>query len=185
MPKIIDALVAIDPVAVMRDHGNPDGYVPLKNDGLGYVFAVTSFADIAQSTDASEVCAQQAHDHQEEEGGDDVKLVITVGDVARFRSTPLGWRSDYQCFIDQIVADSSPHCMTQPNDVCRSVSSTDMNPAVPPFTQYLRISEADYYHEATMLRTGTVNLTLNFSIYDHTAHRLGGYSFQSKIKINP
>ena len=185
MPKIIDALVAIDPVAVMRDHGNADGYVPLKNDGLGYVFAVTSFADIAQRTDASEVSAQQAHDHQEEEGGGDVKIVIAVGDVARFRSTPLRWRGDYQCLIDRIVADSSPNCVTQPMDVCRFISATDMNPAVPPFTQYLCHSETDYYHEATMLRTGTVKFTFNFSIYDQTAHRFGGYSFRSQIKINP
>lgn len=185
MPKIIDALTVIDPVAVMNDHGKPVGYIPLKNQGLGYVFTVTSFSDIAQSTDAIAVSAQQAHDHQQEEGGDDVKFIINVGDVARFRSTSLRWRSDDQCFIDQIIVDSSPGCVTQPKDVCRSVNSTDLNPTVPPFTQYLCGTETDYYHEATMLRTGTVILTVNFSIFDQTAQRLGGYSFQSQIKIDP
>lgn len=184
MSKVIDALVIIDPTYVLTDHGkNHDDYVALKNEGLGYVFTVAPFPDIAQTTDKSEVSAEQAQDHQEEEGGDDVKLIIQVGDVARFRSLPLGWRSDHQCFIDNILVESSQDCITPPALVCRQVGSIDLDPAATPFSQYMPAIETDYYLESTALRSGTVKLTVNFSMYDNTAQRLGGYSFQSQMTI--
>lgn len=184
MSKVIDALVVIDPTCVLTDHGkNHDDYVVLKNEGLGYVFTVAPFSNIAKTTDKTDVSAQQAQDHQEEEGGDDVKLVIQVGDVARFRSLPLGWRSDYQCFIDNILVESSGNYVTPPALVCRSVGSIDLDLAATPFTRYMPANETDYYLESTALRSGAVKLTVNFSMYDNTAQRLGGYSFQSQMII--
>ena len=183
MSKVTDALVVINPASVLTDHGKNDGYVSLKNQGLGYVFTVAPFSDIAQTTDKSDVSAEQAHDHQEEEGGDDVKLIIHVGDVARFRSLPLGWRSDHQCFIDTILVDRTEHCITSHIVACRSVSTNELDPTVTPFTQYMPATETDYYLETTTLRSGTVKFTVNFSIYDSNAQRLGGYSFQSQMKV--
>jgi hypothetical protein len=183
MSKVTDALVIVNPASILTDHGKNDDYVSLKNQGLGYVFTVAPFSDIAQTTDKNDVSAQQAQDHQEEEGGDDIKLIIHVGDVARFRSVPLGWRSDYQCFIDQIAVDPAETRITPATSVCRCVSATDLDSTAAPFTQYMPAAETDYYHEMATLRSGTVKFTVNFSIYDNNAQRLGGYRFQSQMAI--
>ena len=184
MPKVTDALFVLDPTKILTDHGTNDGYKPLNNEGLGYVFAVAPFSDVAQSTDQSEVDAQQAQDHQQEEGGDQAELIINVGDVARFRSLPLGWRSDHQCFIDKIVFDTPGNkIITSPTKICRSVSSTELDPTATLFTQYTLASEVDHYHEATTLCSGTAKFTVNFSIYDDKLRRLGGYSLRSQIKV--
>lgn len=183
MSKVTDALVIVDPASVLTDHGKNDDYVSLKNEGLGYVFTVAPFSDIAQTTDKNDVSAQQAQDHQEEEGGDDIKLIIHVGDVARFRSVPLGWRSDYQCFIDAIAVDPAETCIAPAVPACRSVSATDLDPTATAFSQYMPAVETDYYHEIATLRSGTVKFTVNFSIYDNNAQRLGGYSFKSQMTI--
>lgn len=183
MSTVTDALIVVDPKKILADHGTNNGYVPLKDEGLGYIFIVATWQDVAHHTRQSDVSEQQAKDHQEEEGGDKLKLILHVGDVARFRSQSLGWLSDYQCFIDKILINSTEKHITAFNSVCPVVSTTELDPMVTPFSQYAPTSSYDYWLESTTLLSGKVPYTVQFSIYDAKAQRQGGFTFESELWV--
>ena len=183
MSTVTDALLVVDPKKILADHGTNTGYVPLKSEGLGYVFVVANWQDVAHHTRQSEVSGQQAKDHEEEEGGDKLKLILHVGDVARFRSQSLGWLSDYQCFIDKILIDSAEKHITPFSPVCTAVSTTRLDPTFPPFSQYTPASGHDYWLESTTLISGKAPYTVQFSIYDAKAQRQGGFTFESALWV--
>jgi hypothetical protein len=186
MWKVTDALIVVDVAKVLADHGTAasDSYTPLQNNGLGYVFMVAPWLDVSRPT-GTVPQAQQAQTYQAEEGGNQLKLAVAVGDVARFRSRPLGGPGDYQCFIDKIVAGPQANaCMTAFTPACRAIATTELDPTVPPFTKYAPVPGHDYCWEATMLLAGTVQYTVDFSIYDAAAKKQGGFTFQSQVSIS-
>lgn len=180
MSKVTDALIVVDPDKVLADHDASDGYTPLKNDGLGYVFMVAPWSSVVNQGQSD----QDVQTYQQEEGGEKLRLAFKVGDVARFRSQPVAGPSSYQCFLDKIVVDpASGKSITAFSAVWRSIATTELDPTLAPFTQYAPTSGRDYCLEATTLLTGKVPYTVYFSIYDAKLQRRGGYSFQSDLWV--
>lgn len=188
MSKVTDTLIVVDAAKILADHGTSQGanYTSLKNEGLGYVFMVATWLNIAPLTGQSGTAqqGQQAEDYQEEEGGEKLVLTVKVGDVARFRSQPLAGRGDYQCFIDKIVANpSSETTFTAFNPAHLAIATTELDATVTPFTQYTPAPGHDYHWAGTALLPGTLQYTVDFSIYDSGLHKQGGFSFQSHIVV--
>lgn len=186
MSKVTDTLIVMDTDKILADHGTnaSDSYTPLNNGGLGYVFMVAPWLNIANQASQDQAGQQQVETFQQDEGGEKLRLALKVGDVARFRSQALVGPSSYQCFIDKILISSpGEKSITAFNPACRAIATTELDPTVPPFTQYALTRGQDYCLEATTLVSGKVQYTVNFSIYDAKLQRQGGFSFPSDLWV--
>jgi hypothetical protein len=184
MRNIIDVMLVVDTNQITQDHpGNAEGvYAPLNRYGEGYVFMLGPWSNVAHQTDTSEVASSQQGDHQEEEGGYELKLHATVGDTIRFRIQSLALGGGYPCFLHQFNVTRQMECVTAPIPRHFSIASTTLDHAE--FQPVVGAAE-DHCWETTMLRPGTVTYDASFVIYDDTAKRVGGYFFDPWIVVAP
>lgn len=184
MRNIIDVMIVVDAGQILQDHG-PNGsgtYAPLNRSGEGYVFMLGPWSSVTDQTDATEVGASQQGDPQEGEGGYELKLYATVGDIIRFRIQSLALQGGYSCFLHQFDVTKNPEYVVDPSPRRYRIFSTALDQSS--FQPVVGAAE-DHCWESTMLQAGTVTYNAYFAIYDNNAQRVGGFFFDPWIIISP
>ncbi|ARP85024.1 AidA/PixA family protein [Bordetella genomosp. 9] len=184
MSRVVDTLIVVDAAKILADHGTSqnDDFTALKNGGLGYVFMVAPWLNVGQPAAQQQGAAQT---FEEEEGGNELQLLVKVGDVVRMRARCLAGPGDNQCLISNVSLDPQTEThITGFTPALRSIATTAIDPTAGLFTKYMPTSGQDYCWEAVTLMPATIKYNLDFTVYNGALQKQGGFSFQSQIVIN-
>jgi hypothetical protein len=149
---IIDVLIVVDAPRVLQDHGTNKGastgnYVPLKNDGKGYVYMVTTWMD-AQG-----------------EGTSELDVFAKKGDLIRWRMTSMSGGSQYQCFITHFLINNGAQNISAPQAKYARVNVPVLDPKSPKLNNVIPSQADDFYWESTVLNsTAPVTYHIEFCI---------------------
>jgi hypothetical protein len=181
MSKIIKILVAVDAESILRDH-TPNGSqpVPLKNEGKGYAFLMTDWADTDEYQYTSTYSYAGAILQDQEEGGYALNVRAEVDDVIEWRAVTLTSPFHYRCYLSGLQCVGGWYNVTQPIPKIRSVACATITPG----SKRLDIVNAqvyDYWWESTVKNTNRQAYNVLYNIVDGTGANRGVFTHDPYI----
>lgn len=181
MSKTIKIFVAVDAESILRDHTpNRSQPVPLKNDGKGYAFLLTDWADTDQYQYTSAYAYGGAILQDQEEGGYALNVRAEVADVIEWRAVALTSPFHYRCYLSGLQYIGGWYDITQPQPKMKAVTCAAINPGTkPPSVMTAQVN--DYWWESTVTSTNRQAYNLLYTIVDDNGSNRGVFSHDPYI----
>lgn len=182
MSKIIKIFVAIDAEKILQDH-KPNGSQPvqLKNDGKGYAFLLTNWADADQYKYTTTYAYYGANLQDQEEGGYALNVKADVNDVIEWRAVSLTSPLHYQCYLSSLEPSGSWSNISQPAPKSKSVTCARMIPTGVRSVSVNTVQKNDYWWESTVTSTNRQAYNLLYTIVDNNGSNRGIFTHDPYI----
>jgi hypothetical protein len=175
MPKVINILAVVDAERVLRDHApTTSAPTPLKNDGQGYVFMLTEWADTDQYQ-GTNIFAKVAEQDQEE-GGYSLNVKAEAGDTVRWRLISLTSPFQYQCYLYGLSPVGGWLHITEPQPKTSAVTCAAINPAAPTSDTLITVQGHDFWWESQVTDNRRQAYNLLFAITDNASLQRGQFT---------
>lgn len=186
MSKTIPILVAVDAERILQDH-QPNGYNPvsLKNDGRGYAFLMSCWANVDRYQDINMdrylTGAQGLQDQQE--GGYGLNVKAEAGDIIQWRAVCLSSPFQYRCYIHSftLVNNWTWKNIAPPKPQIKKATYAAVTPASTTPRRVAPVTAEDYWWESVVVSTDRQPYNMQYAIIDSDGTHRGVFSHDPDI----
>ena len=177
MPKIINILTIIDAERVLQDHPHSLSQpVELKNNGKGYTYMLTEWADTDQYQGL--YYFYKVDEQDQEQGGYTLNVVADPGDILRWRLIALTSPLNYQCYLYNLYGLGGWLDITPPQPKSIPVTCAIIDPSARTSNSIIPVKKNDFWWESTVTKPHGHRQAYNliFSIADSDGIQIGQFS---------